>query len=307
MARNLLVIALLSLIAAPACAQSPGSLRRAKEFFERGETHYRLGNFQDALSSYQAALKQAQRSSIIFNIAQCHRQLGRLNKSLFYYRLYLADWERQHPGKPPPYYAEVRGHIKRMARTLKRRRSRAAKVPSDWQLTGMLQLDGLPIGARVYVDGALRGRAPIKHAMEVSTGTHRVTIEAAGAEPWGATLKVRSGETTRHRVLLVMAKRERNSVWLGLGIAAAVVAVGAEVMALVYTVKANDVARNSPDFDTYRGAAIGGHVTAGLFAATSAVSFVLYYYSGEKRAVHTAGVGFFPTPGGGLISGAFRF
>ena len=287
----------LMLTSTPCFSQSEGSLQKAKQLFEKGETEYRLGDFHQALTSYQSALKQARRSSIIFNIAQCHRQLKRWKKALFYYNLYLSDWERQNPTKPPPYYAEVKGHIREAKRHI--RRSKQEPKLEDWgTLTGMLRLDGLPGGARVYVNGALRGRAPMDEPMELKTGKHRITVEHSGAEPWGKTVSITSGELTRVPVSMVLAQKQRNTLWLGLGIASAVVAVGAEISALVFTSKANDVLKSSPDFETYKGAAIAGHVTMGVFAAASVASFVAYFLSGDDQKKVTPSASLLPTPGG---------
>ena len=289
------------------CFSQPedSSLRKAKQLFEKGETQYRLGDFRKALTSYQRALKQARRSSIIFNIAQCHRQLKRWKKALFYYNLYLADWERQNPTKPPPYYAEVKGHIREAKQQIRKAKRKRTSNLEDWgALTGLLRLDGLPNGARIYVNGALRGKAPMDHPMELKTGKHRVTVEHAGAEPWGKTVSITSGELTRVPVSMALAQQEHDTLWLGLGIASAVVALGAEITALVFTSKANDVLSSSSDFETYKGAAIAGHVTMGVFAAASVASFVAYYFSGQsKKDAPTTSL--LPTPGGLVFTWQF--
>ena len=297
--------ATLSLAAAPCFAQNQGSLQKAKQLFEKGETQYRLGKFRRALGSYESALAQARRSSIIFNIGQCHRQLKNWKKALFYYNLYLSDWERQNPTKPPPYYAEVKSHIREAKRNI--RKAKQKPNLEDWgELTGTLRLDGLPGGARVYVNGALRGKAPMEHPMELKTGKHRVTVEHAGVEPWGKTVIIASGELTREPVTLVVHKRsgERNTLWLGLGITSAVLALGSEITALVFTSKANDVLKSDPDFETYKGAAIAGHVGMGVFAAGAIASFVAYYFSGDSDT-STSSARLLPTPGGVVFTWQF--
>ena len=292
----------LILTSSPCLAQTDGSLQKAKRLFEKGETQYRLGDFREALNSYQSALKQARRSSIIFNIAQCHRQLKRWKKALFYYNLYLADWERQNPAKPPPYYTEVKSHIREAKRHIRKGKG---KPNEDWgALTGMLRLDGLPDGARVYVNGALKGRAPMEDAMELKAGKHRVTVEHRSAEPWGKTVSITSGELTRVPVALVIERRQRSTIWLGLGIASAVLALSSEITALVFTSKANDTLKSSPDFDTYKGAAIAGHVGMGVFAAASIASFVAYYFSGDRKQPASA-ARLLPTPGGLVFTWQF--
>ena len=292
------------LLASPPClAQNDGSLVRAKQLFEKGETEYRLGEFNKALSSYQSALKQARRSSIIFNIAQCHRQLKHWKKSLFYYNLYLSDWQRQNPNKAPPYYAEVKGHIRQARRAIRKAKNKPAKVEEWGELTGTLRVDGLPDGAKIYVDGALRGKVPMKNPMELKTGTHRVTVEYPGAKPWGRSISISSGELARVDADLTYSRKERSTIWLGLGIAASVLALTSEITALVFTSKANDTLKADPNFETYKGAAIAGHVGMGVFAAGAIASFVAYYFSGKSAGTSSARL--MPSPGGLVFTWQF--
>jgi len=90
------------------------STRKARRLFEQAETQYRLGNFDSALRAYQAALERRPDPSLVFNIAQCFRQLKNRERAVFYYRLFLSDWERANPGITPPNEAEVRQFIKEL-------------------------------------------------------------------------------------------------------------------------------------------------------------------------------------------------
>ena len=105
-------IVLLALFCAPgAYADESADKAKARTLFKQAETQYRLGKFKEALAGYEAALKAAHHPSIIFNIAQCHRQLGNARKALFSYELFLSDWNRMKPGTAPPNKAEVDRHI----------------------------------------------------------------------------------------------------------------------------------------------------------------------------------------------------
>ncbi len=95
---------------------------------------------------------------------------------------------------------------------------------------------------------------------------------------------------------LTFKRRERSTIWLGLGIAAAVLALSSEITALVFTSKANDTLKSDPDFETYKGAAIAGHVGMGVFAAGAIASFVAYYFSGKSGSSSSARL--VPSPGG---------
>jgi tetratricopeptide (TPR) repeat protein len=88
-----------------------GKLAQAKALYQKGSTAYRLARFARALSLFEKALGLASRPSLLFNIAQCHRQLGHVQKALFSYRLYISESERLHPRKPIPFFDEVRKRI----------------------------------------------------------------------------------------------------------------------------------------------------------------------------------------------------
>ncbi len=61
--------------------------------------------------------------------------------------------------------------------------------------TGTLSIDSSPSGAKVYINGAYRGRTPL--AIELSAGTHEVELRLDGYEPYRARVQVRAGQTTR--------------------------------------------------------------------------------------------------------------
>lgn len=99
-------------------------LVRARSIFATGAELYRQGKYDQALEQFEAALKLARRPSILFNIAQCHRQLGHKQLALQRYEAHLAEWEKQNPGKPSPHREEIRGHIERLRAELERDRER---------------------------------------------------------------------------------------------------------------------------------------------------------------------------------------
>ncbi|MBN2493021.1 MAG: tetratricopeptide repeat protein [Deltaproteobacteria bacterium] len=64
---------------------------RAKELFLQGETLYKLGRFAQALEAYSQAYKAAPLPGFLFNIGQCHRQLGDFEQAIFFFRGYLRE------------------------------------------------------------------------------------------------------------------------------------------------------------------------------------------------------------------------
>jgi hypothetical protein len=74
-----------------ASAQGPGkSDGAARAHFQKAEKAFNGGIFDEALAAYQAAYEAKPLPGFLFNIAQCHRNLGDHERALFFYRRYLA-------------------------------------------------------------------------------------------------------------------------------------------------------------------------------------------------------------------------
>jgi tetratricopeptide (TPR) repeat protein len=61
----------------------------AKAHSNRGTSMYNLGRFSEALAEYEAAYLAVQDPPFLFNIAQCHRKMGKNKEALESYRTYL--------------------------------------------------------------------------------------------------------------------------------------------------------------------------------------------------------------------------
>jgi tetratricopeptide (TPR) repeat protein len=96
-ASSWLLIALpLFAAAASAAPPKPGAASKedpksaARVLFDYAQREYDLGNFNDALSGYSEAYRLVPEPALLFNIGQCHRQLGQYERAAFFYRRYLA-------------------------------------------------------------------------------------------------------------------------------------------------------------------------------------------------------------------------
>jgi tetratricopeptide (TPR) repeat protein len=89
----LAVLLAASLAAAPASARErPGDdTARAKTCFTKAEAHFSLGEFALALEEYRKAYLLRPLPPLLFNMAQCHRHLGELEKAVFLLRRFLAS------------------------------------------------------------------------------------------------------------------------------------------------------------------------------------------------------------------------
>jgi hypothetical protein len=69
--------------------------QQARAHFAKGLKAYDVGQFDEALAEYTEAYKSKPLPGFLFNLAQCHRQLGNFERAAFFYGRYL-DLER-HP------------------------------------------------------------------------------------------------------------------------------------------------------------------------------------------------------------------
>ena len=74
---------------APAATADEDAVKRAQGHFKKGEKLFALGRFDDALAQYQAAFEAYSLPEFLFNIGQCHRNLGNLDEAIFSFRKYL--------------------------------------------------------------------------------------------------------------------------------------------------------------------------------------------------------------------------
>jgi tetratricopeptide (TPR) repeat protein len=87
---RLLAVLLATLAAAPpALAGGDDADKRARAHFRRAETHFAVGRFKEALAEYEQAFEARPLPGFLFNIGQCHRNLGHLEEAIFSFKKYL--------------------------------------------------------------------------------------------------------------------------------------------------------------------------------------------------------------------------
>lgn len=84
----LLVLVLGSLLA-PQRAGAENAAEVARRHYQRGNAFYNLEKFAEALSEYERAFVARADPSFLFNIAQCHRQMGHSADAIRFYKRYL--------------------------------------------------------------------------------------------------------------------------------------------------------------------------------------------------------------------------
>src|SRR5882757_9237537 len=110
----------------PAPANGKADARaRAKAAVERAQVDYKLGRFQDALDGYRRAYELYQAPLLLFDIAQCHRNLDDPEKAIFFFEGYLREETR-----PEPERRRLAEELITEARADLQRRMAATTVPA---------------------------------------------------------------------------------------------------------------------------------------------------------------------------------
>jgi len=83
------LLALVAVVSLTSSAHAEDRVK-ARKMFESGRQHFDLSEFKQALDDFKEAYRNYEEPSILFNIAQCHRQLGAKEEAVRFYRVYLA-------------------------------------------------------------------------------------------------------------------------------------------------------------------------------------------------------------------------
>jgi tetratricopeptide (TPR) repeat protein len=100
--RLLGLLLVLGLVPLSASAQAPSEEAKtaARAKFAEGNAFYEQGNYRQALASFDAAYSLVPLPAFLFNVAQCHRQLGSYERAATFYRRYLALSPKEPPNAP---------------------------------------------------------------------------------------------------------------------------------------------------------------------------------------------------------------
>ncbi|PKN45951.1 MAG: hypothetical protein CVU59_07535 [Deltaproteobacteria bacterium HGW-Deltaproteobacteria-17] len=142
----------------------------AREHYEAAEKAYSLGRFEKALGHYLRSLEARDVPALYFNVAQCHRQLKRWERALFFYRRFLSRSTDESQN------ALARRHIAAIEAIVARdRREREAAVKRG---TGQVTVFTSPAGASVWAEGRLRCMTPC--TLELVAGRQVLIVRRPG-------------------------------------------------------------------------------------------------------------------------------
>ena len=84
-----LALGLASVAPVPVAHAEDAAMRSAKRHYERGQKLFALQKFEEALDQFQKAFDAKPIPDFLFNIGQCHRNLGDYDAAIFSFKRYL--------------------------------------------------------------------------------------------------------------------------------------------------------------------------------------------------------------------------
>ncbi len=138
-----------------AWAQNPSEARVA---FQEGVQNFGARRFAEALVSFQRAYRIRPHPSVMVNIANCYLALEQPLEAISWFERYLHDAS----GVTPEQRAQIE-------RTVAEARQRLAT----------LNIQAIPPGVEVYIDGTSIGVAPLRGPREVAAGPHVIEARAS--------------------------------------------------------------------------------------------------------------------------------
>lgn len=159
-----------------------GKKAQAKEHFDKAQVYYRQANFRKALEEYRKAHELRSHHALVFNMAQCHRQLGEHKKALFMYRLFLTE-------KPDaPNKQEIQQWISKL-------KVKIAEQERAEKHRGKVSVVSKPEGAEILVN-QFKGTpvAITPSVLQLKEGSHLIVVRKRGHKTANKNVKVKAGE-----------------------------------------------------------------------------------------------------------------
>ena len=116
----------LFLTSTPAHAQDDDAKKRATEYFRKGRTKFKLGDFDEAIRLFKQAYETSPHHAFLFNLGQAYRQKGDCKEAIFFYKGYLTE-----AGPKAKNRKLVESHIAELTEICKATDSSKEKPPND--------------------------------------------------------------------------------------------------------------------------------------------------------------------------------
>jgi hypothetical protein len=216
---QLILLALFACLSVPSLARSETPLERATRLVKEGVEWARTGSYERAIVLFEEAHALDPEPIVLRFIGQAKERLDDMRGA-------LVSWRA---------YAERAPDESERARAQRKLIELRAKLP------GRLQVKCHVAGARVEIDGRLRGHTPMAVSIEVVPGERMLKVVADGHLPYERRLRVRPDAQIEVPVVLVATRLEpaqgedRTLTWVLVGAGATALLAGGITAAVVMT------------------------------------------------------------------------
>jgi hypothetical protein len=146
-----------------ALAQERTDASEAARHFDRGYLLAQQGSLETAIAEFKQAYALSPHPSVLYNLGQAYAASGRAVEAVQTLRKYLEQ-------------ADPKLDLERRAQAL-------ALIDYQGQRIGTLKLEVEPAGAEITLDGEPLGRAPLSSPIQLTAGSHGLTVAHAGYTP----------------------------------------------------------------------------------------------------------------------------
>jgi hypothetical protein len=160
---------------------------KAAQIFVEAEAAYKLQKYDDSLKGFQEAYELTSEPSLLFNIAQCYRQLNRLDEARKAYQSFIRD-------------APTNPLLPNATERLKEIDAEIARLAQK----GTAQISAQQDPTQVFFDGEAKGSSPLTLA-ELEPGEHRITVKKEGFVDFEVVATIKPGETYELKVPQLIA------------------------------------------------------------------------------------------------------
>lgn len=167
---------------APAATPDQQLQREADRHFQSGVALYRSASYAEALAEFQRAYDLAPHPLVLYNIAECHRELLHYAEAIAAYRKFLVDGK---PVAPAARLATAQSELASLLTLV----ARATVTVSPARDDVVLSIDGAPL-------------ASPEMPVILPPGEHRFAARATGRRDAERTLKLAAGDSLAVELVL---------------------------------------------------------------------------------------------------------
>lgn len=180
--RSCCALALLQSFSGVALAQERTDASEAARHFDRGYLLAQQGGLEAAIAEFKQAYALSPHPSVLYNLGQAYAASGRAVEAVQTLRKYL---EQADPKLDAQRHAQA-----------------TALVDYQGQRIGTLKLVIEPVGAELTLDGEPLGKAPLASPVQLSAGSHGLTVAHAGYTPRSVRVEIvgKTSTTTELRL-----------------------------------------------------------------------------------------------------------